>query len=293
MDILANYGDCAVSGFTCGNPLGYQGYDYESVLIGEQCWFAENLKTESFSTGEIIPNVTNNSEWLSMDGVGAWCNYENSLEIGELYGKLYNWWAVNDSRGLCPSNWSVAKGIDWEELVEYVGGMSVAGSIIKDEDLWNGGNLVGFSALPSGLRINSQDVDFVNGPNSIEEYRKGAWWDRSYNEIIEVNFDIDNSGFSSTAGNGTGNNNYSGWYEENDNGFIQVGFNGSGGFSSCDCTGNSQCFRIRSPTFEWDTSLEQKLSGVGFDLNFSILNFFIKGIINSYTVILHCFLGQA
>ena len=144
----------------------FDGYSYTLVAIGDQCWFAENLRTEHYANGDIIPGELSNSQW-SNTTVGAQAIYNDDVTNLDDYGRLYNWYAVNDSRGLCPSNWHVptdaefmtletALGMSESELYEIGFRGTDQGTQMKSspEDLppWDGTNTSGFSALAAGIR---------------------------------------------------------------------------------------------------------------------------------------------
>ncbi len=78
--------------------------EFKTVVIGNQVWMAENLNVSTFCNGDTIPEIRNNADWLNAGYLGkpAWCYYENDSNNGKTYGKLYNWYAVNDPRGLAP-----------------------------------------------------------------------------------------------------------------------------------------------------------------------------------------------
>lgn len=149
----------------CGDSLSitYWGHDYALTEIGEQCWFAENLRTFKFSNGDNIPNQIANSPWMN-NGVPMCAVYNESDEDDfyyylDLYGVLYNWHCVDDSRNLCPSGFHASTILEWDELLEFLtanGQMSVGGMHLKssvfDEVVWNGSNFYGFTALPGGRR---------------------------------------------------------------------------------------------------------------------------------------------
>ena len=174
----------------CGDPLSYQGYNYATVLIGEQCWFAENLRNADYNNGEAIPTNLSASNWTTAN-FGATVVYGEYLDCSnnspvidacdssrslEEYGRLYNWYAVNDSRGLCPSNWHVPTDEEWSQMTIILGDEALAGSMMKAEYGWygdgNGTNSIGFSALPGGSRDNNVGNFFGSG-------KDGYWWSSS------------------------------------------------------------------------------------------------------------------
>ena len=109
-----------------GNILDSRdGRIYNTVIIGSETWMSENLNANKFRNGDPIPEVKTNQEWenANIEGKPAWCYYKNESKNGEKYGKLYNWHAVNDSRGLAPLGWHVPSETDWSTLSEYLGGV--------------------------------------------------------------------------------------------------------------------------------------------------------------------------
>ena len=173
---------------TCTQVYGYvidvDGNIYPTILIGNQVWMAENLKTTHFANGSVIPNVTDNTAWTQFI-TPAWCSYNNSLSNDSLYGKLYNWYTTDDFRNVCPSNWHVPTDADWDVLIGFIdeaynpisnGAQSaIAGGKMKSISGWipftgvTSTNESGFSGLPGGYRSNSSGVFF-----SIGYY--GNWW---------------------------------------------------------------------------------------------------------------------
>lgn len=131
---------------------------YKTIKIGKQIWLAENLNVGIFRNGDPIPEAALFEEWKAAvaEGKPAWCYYGNESEKGKEYGKLYNWYAVIDPRGLAPKGWHVPSDNEWETLIGYLGGYSVAGGKMKSVSGWerngNGTNESGFSALPGGYR---------------------------------------------------------------------------------------------------------------------------------------------
>ena len=164
------YESCVQEFVTCGDPVSYQGYDYATVQIGEQCWFAENLRSENYLNGDDIAAGLNDSGW-SLNTTGAVAVYgegnsecesyspdgdacDEAWSLNE-YGRLYNWWAVIDDRGLCPAGWHVSTDSDWTVVTEYLGGFEVAGGAMKTDYGWvvsDASNSSGFSCLPGGWK---------------------------------------------------------------------------------------------------------------------------------------------
>jgi len=109
----------------CFNVLAYgavtdiDGNIYKTIRIGNQEWMTENLKVTHYRNGDPLPNLKNNSDWVSACN-GAWCLYNNESN-SDIYGKLYNWYAVNDSRGLAPEGWHVPTDDEIKELEMYLG----------------------------------------------------------------------------------------------------------------------------------------------------------------------------
>ena len=131
---------------------------YQTVQIGDQCWIAENLKVKHYRNGDPILHLTDNSGWTSTSS-GAYCVYNNDPSNAETYGNLYNWYAVDDSRNIAPEGWHVPTDDEWQTLVDYLGGSSVAGGKLKEAgtEHWNSPNTgatneSGFTALPGGYR---------------------------------------------------------------------------------------------------------------------------------------------
>ncbi len=149
--------------------------DKENIMIGKQIWQNSNLTVDKFKNGDSIPQVLNDEDWEQRikDGKPAWCYYNNNPENNLKAGKLYNWWAVNDSRGLAPEGFHVPSNNEWRELVEYLGGMDVAGTKMKSTSGWkkegNGDNSSGFNAVPAGKRYLQGGFDTFFNDNC-------HWW---------------------------------------------------------------------------------------------------------------------
>jgi len=152
----------------------YDGNVYNTVTIGTQIWFKENLKVTHYRNGVPITDVTDNTGWTNLI-TGAYCDYDNISSNGTTYGKLYNFYAVADTRNLCPVGWHVPTDANWTALSDYLGGASVAGGKLKETGFshWqspNQGatNQSGFAALPGGNRTNAGTF------SNIGTY--GYWW---------------------------------------------------------------------------------------------------------------------
>ena len=190
LDLLTVFGTCNEIPWSCGDSLEYQGYDYETVQIGEQCWFAENLQGENYKNGDAIPAGLSDDEWsttssgaLAVYGEGSSsCNTHSpdgdacdpSWSLVE-YGRLYNWYAVSDERGLCPMGWHVPTDAEFSTMTDGLGGNEIAGNHMKTTFGWdgngNGTNSSGFSGLPGGYRANNGDF--------TEAGSYGYWWSSS------------------------------------------------------------------------------------------------------------------
>jgi uncharacterized protein (TIGR02145 family) len=177
--------------FTCGTLLSdVDGNTYNSVLVGNQCWIKENLKTTNYRNGTPIPHVTDSNTWSNLTS-GAYVWYNNDINAKDSYGASYNWYAVIDPNGLCPTGWHVPDNNEWTALTTFIGGVSTPnGNELKscrqvnsplggdcdttEHPRWNehstqyGTDDFGFSALPGGYRQ-------VNGSfDNLGNY--GHWW---------------------------------------------------------------------------------------------------------------------
>ena len=134
---------------------------YKSTIILDQEWMSENLRTTKYKDGSTIQLAEDNNTWSSGE-TGYWSFYDNNSGLNSPYGKLYNWYAIADSRGICPQGWRVPSAADWQKLVDHLGGENIAGASLKEKGTahWrypNAGanNLTGFSGLPGGGRGSS------------------------------------------------------------------------------------------------------------------------------------------
>ena len=114
-----------------GTVTDIDGNHYLTLKIGDQWWMMENLEVTHYRNGDPIPNVTNAGEWAGLS-TGAYCNYDNDTSNVPVYGRLYNWYAVVDSRNIVPEGWHVPSDAEWQTLVDYLGGGTVAGGKMKE-----------------------------------------------------------------------------------------------------------------------------------------------------------------
>lgn len=143
----------------------YDGNIYNTVTIGTQIWLKENLKVTHYQNGDTIPIVNDSIQWKNLQ-TGAYCNYNNIDSNYNTYGRYYNWYAVSDNRKIAPVGWHVATDAEWTTLINYLGGVYMAGGKLKESGTvhWqypNAGatNQSLFTALPGGWR-SSTDGSF-------------------------------------------------------------------------------------------------------------------------------------
>ena len=149
---------------------------YKTIRLGNQEWMIENLKVTRYKDGTVIDQITNQLTWSGLT-TGAWCWYDNDHTYDSLYGKLYNWYAVNSGM-LCPTGWHIPSEGEWIFLGEYLGGQALAGVKIKEIGVSNwkspntgATNESGFTGVPGGRRSSG-------GPfNLISDY--AFWWSRT------------------------------------------------------------------------------------------------------------------
>ena len=168
-----------------GAVTDIDGNIYPTIGIGGQIWMAENLKTTHFRNGDEIPEISDYNGWNSLITAGR-CSYNNDPSNSSVYGSLYNWYAVKDSRLIAPEGWHVPTDDEWDVLIKWIGGEDNAGSKLKEAgyDHWifpNSGasNETGFTALPGGWRINMGNYFNLN--------TRGYWW-ASTNEYLPATF---------------------------------------------------------------------------------------------------------
>jgi len=146
-------------------------FNAKEVKIGNQVWLAENLNVATFRNGDSIPESRSQEDWIyaGKNSQPTWCYFYNDTAKGSKYGRLYNWYAVNDPRNLAPVGWHISSNDEWNTLVSFLG--EEAEKKIKSKSGWtvnNGNNSSGFSGLPGGMR--SDLGIFVDADNN------GYWW---------------------------------------------------------------------------------------------------------------------
>ena len=191
--------------FKCGQDVveDVNGNSYNTVQIGTQCWTQSNLKVSKFRNGDNIPTRLSNSAWENTTS-GAYAIYNNDPVNDGLYGKLYNHYAVTDSRGLCPTGWHVPTDGEWTTLETNLGGSGVAGGALKStaaqpaSGAWgppNTGatNSTGFTALPGGLRSSNGAFGLITN--------HAYWWSSSVSLGSPWNRNLGSSNRTISRGN--------------------------------------------------------------------------------------------
>lgn len=162
-----------------------EGNVYRVVIIGDQFWMAENLKTTKYNDGTKIPQVTANEEWETLTS-GAYSWFDNMVKYKAVYGALYNWYAVGTEK-LCPIGWVVPSKEVWADLRTFLGGSSDAVNKLREigSAHWvspydTGTDEVGFTALPGGYRINTGGF--------YELGKLAFWWSSTEEEETKASY---------------------------------------------------------------------------------------------------------
>lgn len=169
-------------GCTTENATVPQEPSLVTVKIGLQVWMTRNLNVGRFRNGDSIPEAETTEEWIAagLASQPAWCYYDHDPANGPVYGKLYNWYAVNDPRGLSPVGYHVASNDEWKTLIDQVGGYRNAGAALRSSTGWdmgNGSNSIGFWAMPAGTR----DEDDFSHKGSFS-----VWWTASEHDSVRA-----------------------------------------------------------------------------------------------------------
>jgi uncharacterized protein (TIGR02145 family) len=146
-------------------------FGFYDISIGQQIWISRNLDIVRFSNGDIIPEALSPEDWETANSnkQPIWCYYDYNPSNNNKYGKLYNWYAVNDPRGLAPTGYRIPTDIDWEDLTTFLEGKDIAGEKLKSNYGWevNGTNSIGFNAIPCG---------YVNENGEFSDIDKHSYW---------------------------------------------------------------------------------------------------------------------
>jgi uncharacterized protein (TIGR02145 family) len=156
---------------------GDNNQENKTITIGSQNWMSRNLDVDHYANGVLIPEAKTDEEWLSFatHKMGAWCYYDYNPKNGKIYGRLYNWYAVNDSNGLAPAGWHVPSDDEWKTLTHFLGD-SIAANKLRETgaahwievDSARATNDFGFSSLPGGYHGNGSTFNAIN--------IVGFWW---------------------------------------------------------------------------------------------------------------------
>ena len=162
----------------------YDDYVYETIVINDVHWMAENLRATHYNNGDVIVNIEWDDGW-TYNYEPACADYDESEANTAIYGKLYNQFAVDDERGICPIGWHIPSEQDYYNLAEYIGGDDIAGYKMKDNDTWDGSNQSSFNGLSGGCRASGP----ANGDCCIGVL--GHFWTSTPGIYAELESDID------------------------------------------------------------------------------------------------------
>jgi uncharacterized protein (TIGR02145 family) len=169
------------------------------IKIGKLTWMTKNLNTNTFRNGDVITHALSREEWnrASLNKEPAWCYYENYSLNGITYGKLYNWYAVNDPRGLAPKGWRIATEEDFAYLIDFLGSYyqglcnNDSGKKMKSPNEWandsKGNNSSAWSGYPGGLRQRRHPYNDALGAEFIYKGKSGFWWVSNEGEYSQTN----------------------------------------------------------------------------------------------------------
>jgi uncharacterized protein (TIGR02145 family) len=173
------------------DDLVIEGKTYKTVKIGNQTWMAENLNVSTFRNGDQIFEVKSFEEWENAgdEKRPAWCYYNNNPKNGSIYGKLYNYFAVIDPRGLAPEGWHIPSTIEWDIFINSLGGKEKAVKIMIESSAWNSNfknsyNLQ-FNAMPGGLR----DIGIKGSKGDFSKLKLNSyWWSSTVNDEYSAEY---------------------------------------------------------------------------------------------------------
>ncbi len=163
-----------------------------SVTVGRQVWTAKNLDVGTFVNGDTIKEAKTDKEWrkAGKNKIPAWCYLNHDLKLGSRYGKLYNWYAVTDPRGLAPKGWHIPNKNEWMELIDFLGGNAVAGGKMKSDSGWQTSGMIYEVFQMNGNGTNESSLKFL--PNEyidegayisphMDRDQVGLWWSTTQN----------------------------------------------------------------------------------------------------------------
>ena len=169
----------------------YDDYVYETIVINDVHWMAENLRATHYNNGDVIVNIEWDEGW-TYNYEPACADYDESEDNTAIYGKLYNQYAVDDDRGICPIGWHVASSNEYLELAEYLDGIEIAGYKMKSSIVWDGSNQSSFNGLAGGCRASGP----ANGDCCMGQL--GQFWTSTDNVYAELESDKDQLMFKTT-----------------------------------------------------------------------------------------------
>jgi uncharacterized protein (TIGR02145 family) len=182
----SNYSESAACSACVNCIVDYDGNVYKTIQIGSQLWMAENLKVTHYTNGTAIPNLLNASEWIASSS-GAYSYYDNLSGNSDTHGALYNWYAAAHYN-IAPEGWHLPTDAEWQTLINYLGGNSIAGGKLKEvgTEYWDSPNSAatnesGFTAQASGYR------DDYNGDYDNMGYSARFWAVSTYNANFAYN----------------------------------------------------------------------------------------------------------
>jgi uncharacterized protein (TIGR02145 family) len=183
--VATSYGNELIFKTFTGTVIDVESNVYNTITIGTQTWMAENMKTTRYSNGDLIGTTANLTEDITGESTPKyqWIFNGNQTNL-DTYGRLYTWYAVTDSRAVCPTGWHMPSDAEWDILINYSGGAN-AGDKLKENGTkhWSSPNTgatneTGFTALPSGMRYN-------NG-TFTEFGSNGNWWSTTEHNLTDA-----------------------------------------------------------------------------------------------------------
>jgi len=209
-NVTISFASAACGGLSTVSDV--DGNSYNTIAIGTQCWMKENLKTTKYKNSVAIPNVTVGTTWAALS-TGAYCDQNNTPSNSNTYGRLYNWYAVGNSNGLCPNGWHAPNDAEWctlENAVEpgsdalcNISGATPRGTYVAQSlraTSWaSGTNASGFTALPGGDRYLDNGNAYYNGmgtwagfwtatTNDYQNYVSQTCWDDDLQDYVDCSY---------------------------------------------------------------------------------------------------------